>query len=407
MVYLAEKTWSKLKMSADKYNISFNKQTDSSGNVFWITGFSGAGKTTLGTRLYYKLKSESRNVVLLDGDIMKNLFSGETIDYSKQERKKRAYQYSRLCHLLSNQGIDVVCCTIAMFHEVREWNRENIRNYHEIYIEVDFKELLRRDAKGLYRIYGQGDASMVGMDGDVELPKSPDTVIHNTMDDRVDEYIDTILAGANNTAWSSLNYWNDYYNAGGGDCIENPSDFAKFSIDYMKTGAKLIDIGCGNGRDSFFFDEIGLKVTAVDFCETAIRDIKKKECRILAICDNFVSAKAIFCIDYDYCYARWSIHAIDAIQQHELLTNVYGALRDGGMLFAEMITVNDVKFGRGQSLGRDEFFFDGQYRRFIRPEEFSDQLQSLGFKLTYFEESDKFSVIGSDRPVLLRVIATK
>jgi SAM-dependent methyltransferase len=204
---------------------------------------------------------------------------------------------------------------------------------------------------------------------------------------------------------SALDEFSDSVAPGGG--IENPSDFAKFSVNYMKTGAKLIDIGCGNGRDSFFFDETGLKVTAVDSSETAIRGINEKECRILAICDNFVSAKALFCIDYDYCYARWSIHAIDAIQQHELLTNIYDALREGGMLFAEMRTVNDVKYGCGQSLGRDEFFFDGHYRRFIRPEEFSDQLQSIGFKLTYFEESDKFSVVGSDRPVLLRVVAAK
>jgi adenylylsulfate kinase-like enzyme len=376
------------------------------GRVFWITGLSGAGKTTVGTRLYYKLKSEDRGVVLLDGDVIKNLFSGEAVDYSKQGRRKRAYQYSRLCCLLSDQGIDVICCTIAMFHEVREWNRQNIRDYHEIFIDVEFNKLLERDAKGFYRIYHQGNSSMVGMDGDVELPRNPDIVIHNTMDNRVDEYVEAILAGTKSITQSSLRYWNDYYNRGKGR-LETPSDFAKFSWSYMKTGSKLIDIGCGNGRDSFFFEETGLKVTAVDSSEAAIHGINGKKRNIFAICDNFVSAKVLFCIDYDYCYARWSIHSVDAAQQHELLINVYGALREGGMLFAELRTVNDAKHGCGQALGRDEFFFDGHYRRFIRPKEFSEELRSIGFRLIYFEESDKFSVVGTDTPVLLRVVATK
>jgi adenylylsulfate kinase-like enzyme/SAM-dependent methyltransferase len=387
--------------------ISTGKPTANSGAVFWITGLSGAGKTTLGTRLYYRLKSEGRIVVLLDGDVIKNLFSDETVDYSKLGRKKRAYQYSRLCRLLSDQGIDVVCCTIAMFHEVREWNRSNIRNYQEVYIDVDFKDLLTRDAKGFYGIYKQGETSMVGIDGDVELPKCPDTVIHNTMDNRVDEYIDTILAGTNHVAWSSLNYWNDYYKHAVED-LGKPSDFARFAMTYMRgEGGKLIDIGCGNGRDSFYFDENGLKVTAVDSSETAIRSIDEKKRRIFGICDNFVSAKALFCVDYDYCYARWSIHSVDATQQNELLTNIHGALREGGMLFAELRTVNDPKYGHGQPLGKDEFFLDGHYRRFIRPEEFSDELQSIGFKRVYFKESDEFSVVGNDRPMLLRVVATK
>ena len=108
-----------------------------SGQVFWITGFSGAGKTTIGTRLYYRLKKQSSKVVLLDGDIIKRLFGAENVDYTREGRKKRAFQYSELCRLLAYQGITVICCTIAMFDEVRDWNRRHIPNYHEIFIDVE------------------------------------------------------------------------------------------------------------------------------------------------------------------------------------------------------------------------------------------------------------------------------
>lgn len=47
--------------------------------------------------------------------------------------------------MLSDQGIDVIICKISMYDEVREWNRENIENYCEIYIEVPIDELIRRD----------------------------------------------------------------------------------------------------------------------------------------------------------------------------------------------------------------------------------------------------------------------
>ena len=54
------------------------------------------------------------------------------------------------CKLLSDQGIDVVCCSIAMYQSVRAWNRANIPNYKEIYLRVKPETLLARNQKGLY-----------------------------------------------------------------------------------------------------------------------------------------------------------------------------------------------------------------------------------------------------------------
>lgn len=54
------------------------------GTLYWITGLSGAGKTTIGNALYYKLKETQSNLVILDGDILKGLLGG-TPGYSTED----------------------------------------------------------------------------------------------------------------------------------------------------------------------------------------------------------------------------------------------------------------------------------------------------------------------------------
>ena len=377
------------------------------GQVFWITGLSGSGKTTIGTQLYYRLKDVNQRIVLLDGDIIKKLFGQDSVDYSKEGRRKRAFQYAELCKLLSDQGITVICCTIAMFDEVREWNRANIPHYCEIFIDVDIKTLLINDNKGLYKTHHAGPNAMVGMQGDADLPKNPDVVIRNAMDNNVGKYVEEILqfTGNGNATSDMATYWNAYYKEQ--KALLHPSGFANFALSYMKPGKKLIDLGCGNGRDSMFFQENGIKVTAIDSSEEAIRLISEKALPIFAVCDDFVAAKALFCVDYDYCYARWSIHAITQHQQNELLPSVYSSLCKGGLLFIEARTINDSKYGLGEKIGLDEYLLDGHYRRFIQPNFLKIQLEQTGFEVIFQKESETFSIIDEDAPVLVRIVAKR
>ena len=149
------------------------------GNVYWITGLSGAGKTTIGKIFYGKLKEIYSNTVFLDGDTLREVF-GNDLGYSDTDRRKCAMRYSRLCDLLQKQGIHVVCCTISMFDSVRQWNRENIANYHEIYVEVSDETLQKRDQKGLDSRYQSGDETeLAGFQVGIETPKNPDLVLWN------------------------------------------------------------------------------------------------------------------------------------------------------------------------------------------------------------------------------------
>lgn len=149
------------------------------GRVYWITGLSGAGKTTIGTLFYKKLKEEYPNTVIFDGDALRQAF-GNDLGYSREERFECAMRYARLCRLLSEQGIHVICCTISMFDAVRKWNRENITDYTEIYVKVPIEVLEQRNQKNLYRDVKEGNTqNVVGMDLELELPKEPDIVLVN------------------------------------------------------------------------------------------------------------------------------------------------------------------------------------------------------------------------------------
>lgn len=158
------------------------------GNVYWITGLSGAGKTTVSKALYNKLKSKKDNVVFLDGDILRDVF-GNDLGYTKEDRLKSAMRNSRLCKMLSEQGIDVICATISMFDEVRKYNRDNILGYKEIYLSVSLEVLKERNQK---KLYSNGN-NVVGMDIEFEEPKCPDIVIENNGSISVDEIINKIL----------------------------------------------------------------------------------------------------------------------------------------------------------------------------------------------------------------------
>ncbi|MDR0661906.1 MAG: adenylyl-sulfate kinase [Holosporales bacterium] len=136
--------------------------------VVWITGFSGAGKTTLAQAVQRSLKEKKGDVsILLDGDAMRRILKTEW-ELSYEGRKRLAYIYARLAQALSEQGFLVLVATISMFEEVRAWSRQHNAHYLEVYLRIGEAERRRRDPKGLYK----QNQSMV--DASYEEPQHPD-----------------------------------------------------------------------------------------------------------------------------------------------------------------------------------------------------------------------------------------
>ena len=382
------------------------------GTLYWITGLSGAGKTTIGNRLYYQMKQQEDNIVLLDGDILKQI-AGKDLGYDREARLERGHRYSTLCKVLTDQGIHVIICTIAMYDEIRDWNRKNIENYVEVFLDVDMETLRKRNRKGLY----SANNNVAGINVEVEFPKTPNIVIVNDGTGSLEEDVRKILEYkvVPKKKWNDdESYWNEYYRnqfaqtrVEGG--TEPPSLFACAMLEnYMEKGNLLIELGCGNGRDSLYFAENGMNVTGIDASEVAIRELQQRNTNhCIFICDDFVNAEAIYQIQYDYCYSRFTLHAINAEQEAQILDKAYKMLKSAGYLFIEARSIRDEKFGKGQEVEKNAYIHDGHYRRFIDPMELKSKLENIGFGIVEMAESDKFAPSNSEKTVCVRVIAQK
>ena len=141
--------------------------------VIWIVGLSAAGKTTLASLVVPKLQQLGLPAILLDGDAMSEVL-GENSTHSREDRLRVGATYSRLCRLLTSQGVHVVVATVGMIHELHRWNRENLNHYLEVYLDVPIEELRRRDPKKIYERFFAGEITNVaGLDMEVEAPLAP------------------------------------------------------------------------------------------------------------------------------------------------------------------------------------------------------------------------------------------
>ena len=387
-----------------------NNVKNKEGILYWITGLSGAGKTTIGSRLFYELREHRDNVVLLDGDILKNIVN-DVPGYTLDDRKKRALKYAMICKMLTDQNITVICCTIAMFNEVREWNRKNNKGYVEVFLDVPMEVLQKRDQKGLYSAFKSGENKNVsGLDVSVEFPKTPDVYIKNDGSYSIKECVNKILdyeVKLSSDFDRDTHYWNQFYIKK--PKIEMPSLFAQEIGKQLVTSRTILDLGCGNGRDSLYFKSLGLNVTAIDASDRAIAMLQEEYANenICFICDDFVCSSVIYAGQYDYCYSRFSLHAINEDQENDMIKNVYKVLKSGGKFFIEVQSVNDDLYGKGECVGKNAYIYNGHYRRFVEKPVLEEKLCDVGFEIKYSSEEKGFAPFEGVDPPVIRIIAMK
>ena len=147
--------------------------------VIWIIGLSGAGKTTLAEEVVKILRKRGKSLVLLDGDSVRELF-GNDLGHDSQGRYANAERICRMCKFLDEQSIDVVCAILSIFPESRNWCRNNLSDYYEIFIDSPIDLLMQRDSKGLYGRYQRGEIhDVAGLDLHFPRPENPDVIISN------------------------------------------------------------------------------------------------------------------------------------------------------------------------------------------------------------------------------------
>lgn len=155
----------------------FDRKMEKEGTLYFFTGLAGAGKSTLGGLFYEHLRQRKPDAVLIDGHKARESAGATQTqrgDYSNAARLAGARVMFRNCLELTRQGHDVVCCSMSLFDEIRDWNRANFSNYKEIYIKTSM-EVLRERRKELY----SSDRDVVGVHLPWDEPKAPDFVIEN------------------------------------------------------------------------------------------------------------------------------------------------------------------------------------------------------------------------------------
>lgn len=173
------------------------------GMVIWLTGLSGAGKTTIAQTLERLLLKWQLNVELLDGDVIRtNLSKG--LGYTKDDRDTNIRRVGFVANLLSRNGVIVIVATISPHRLVRDEMRAMIPNFLEVYVNAPLNVCESRDVKGLYAAARMGKIKeFTGIDAPYEAPFNPD-ITCSTDQETVEESVAKIMQ-----ALESASFWND------------------------------------------------------------------------------------------------------------------------------------------------------------------------------------------------------
>ncbi|HIK43878.1 MAG TPA: adenylyl-sulfate kinase [Leptolyngbyaceae cyanobacterium M65_K2018_010] len=144
------------------------------GVTIWLTGLSGAGKSTIARALEAKLREQGYALEVLDGDIVRtNLTKG--LGFSREDRDENIRRIGFVSHLLTRNGVIVLVSAISPYREVRDEVRERIDDFVEVYVDAPLAVCESRDVKGLYKKARAGEIKQfTGIDDPYEAPLNPE-----------------------------------------------------------------------------------------------------------------------------------------------------------------------------------------------------------------------------------------
>ena len=150
--------------------------------IIWIIGLSASGKTTLAEEMLNILKAQNHLPwVILDGDHSRALF-GKSLGHTVADRRKNAERIQLICNYLESQKINVLVPILSIFPDQQLENRQKYSSYKQIYLKVDFQQLINRDNKNLYRkALSNEEKNVVGVDIKFPEPVNSDLILDNNL----------------------------------------------------------------------------------------------------------------------------------------------------------------------------------------------------------------------------------
>ncbi|RDS88073.1 adenylyl-sulfate kinase [Pseudomonas fluorescens] len=180
-----------------KHSVSAHARATLKGQkplVLWLTGLSGAGKTTVANAIELALVERGRHTYLIDGD---NVRMGlcRDLGFTDADREENIRRVAEVSRLFVDAGLIVITSFISPFERDRALAREVIgaEMFKEVFIDAPLSECERRDPKGLYVKARKGlIKKFTGIDSIYEPPRAPD--IHlNTLDDDVSTVVSKVM----------------------------------------------------------------------------------------------------------------------------------------------------------------------------------------------------------------------
>jgi adenylyl-sulfate kinase len=160
-----------------------------------MTGLPGSGKTTIALEVERRLKGMGRNVEILDGDEVRKGLSSD-LGFSKEDRQQHAKRVTFVAKVLSRNDVIVLVGLISPFRAFRQFAREEIGDFIEVFVDTSLDECIRRDPKGLYKKALDGEIKdLTGLQDPYEAPLEPELTVPTeevTVDGAADLVIGTL-----------------------------------------------------------------------------------------------------------------------------------------------------------------------------------------------------------------------
>jgi adenylyl-sulfate kinase len=167
--------------------------TNESGFVLWLTGLSGAGKSTVAAKLAPALAERGHRVELLDGDeVRTNLCQG--LGFSRADRDTNIARIGYVAGKLAKHGVAVLVAAISPYRQARDRVRASVDQFVEVHVAAPVGVCAERDPKGLYAKALAGQLpNFTGVSDPYEPPLDPEIVLH-TEAESVDDSVHQVLA---------------------------------------------------------------------------------------------------------------------------------------------------------------------------------------------------------------------
>ena len=163
------------------------------GFVIWLTGLPASGKTAIARGLELEIRRRGMRVEALDGDKVRRELSPE-LGFSKKDRETHAKRVVYVGDLLSRNGIVVIVALISPYRIFREYAREQLGRFIEVWVKCSLQTCIERDPKGLYKKALSGEiTNFTGIQDPYEEPLDPEVVV-DTEKETLEDGVKRILA---------------------------------------------------------------------------------------------------------------------------------------------------------------------------------------------------------------------